>query len=104
MISDFDVAIKTRLLASTYNKDLIELPKYSTVPYWQGTGTGNTFADKSKINVKIEGQKELEINVDGPEVYETDAEKLFKIIDCRFKEFKTRPRSKQVSSSIYKAT
>ena len=55
MLSDFDVAIKTRLLASTYHKDLIELPKYSTVPYWQGTGTGNTFADKSKINVKIDG-------------------------------------------------
>ena len=55
MLSDFDVAIKTRLLASTYHKDLIELPKYSTVPYWQGTGTTNTFADKSKINVKIEG-------------------------------------------------
>lgn len=55
MLSDFDVAIKTRLLASTYHKDLIELPKYSIVPYWQGTGTSNTFADKSKINVKIEG-------------------------------------------------
>ena len=55
MLSDFDVAIKTRLLASTYHKDLIELPKYSTVPYWQGTGTTNTFTDKSKINVKIEG-------------------------------------------------
>ena len=57
MLSDFDIAIKSRLLASTYNKDLIELPKYSTVPYWQGTGTGNTFADKSKINVKIEGKE-----------------------------------------------
>lgn len=57
MLSDFDIAIKSRLLASTYNKDLIELPKYSTVSYWQGTGTGNTFADKSKINVKIEGKE-----------------------------------------------
>ena len=57
MLSDFDIAIKSRLLASTYNKDLIELPKYSPVPYWQGTGTGNTFADKSKINVKIEGRE-----------------------------------------------
>ena len=58
MLSDFDIAIKSRLLASTYNKDLIELPKYSPVPYWQGTGTGNTFADKSKINVTIEGKPE----------------------------------------------
>ena len=58
MLSDFDIAIKSRLLASTYNKDLIELPKYSPVPYWQGTGTGNTFADKSKINVTIEGKSE----------------------------------------------
>lgn len=55
MLSDFDIAIKSRLLASTYNKDLIELPKYSTVPYWQGTGEDNTFLNKSKINVKIEG-------------------------------------------------
>lgn len=55
MISDFDIAIKSRLLASTYNKDLIELPKYSSVPYWQGSGTTNSFDDKSKINVKIEG-------------------------------------------------
>ena len=58
MLSDFDIAIKSRLLASTYNKDLIELPKYSPVPYWQRTGTGNTFADKSKINVTIEGKPE----------------------------------------------
>lgn len=55
MLSDFDIAIKSRLLASTYNKDLIELPKYSTVPYWQGTGNTNGFADKSKVNVKVEG-------------------------------------------------
>ena len=61
MLSDFDIAIKSRLLASTYNKDLIELPKYSPVPYWQGTGTGNTFADKSKINVTIEGKTEATV-------------------------------------------
>ena len=51
MLSDFDIAIKTRLLASTYNKDLIELPKYNPIPYWQGTGTTNSFDDKSAINI-----------------------------------------------------
>ena len=53
MLSDFDIAIKSRLLANTYNKDLIELPKYTVVPYWQATGTSNAFDEKSKVAVKI---------------------------------------------------
>lgn len=47
-VSDFDLALKTSLYADTYNKEFVELSGYSTVPYWQGSGTTND--DKHKIN------------------------------------------------------
>lgn len=49
-VSDFDLALKTSLYADTYNKEFVELDGYSTVPYWQGSGTGND--EKHKINAK----------------------------------------------------
>lgn len=48
--TDFDLALKTSLYADTYNKEFVELEGYSTVPYWQGSGTAN--ADHLKISAK----------------------------------------------------
>ena len=38
--------------SDTFHNEFSKLPEAETVPYWQGTGTGYSFADTSKISVK----------------------------------------------------
>lgn len=52
LLTDFASASKVYLESEAYNNELLALPKYETVPYWQGSGTGYDFADVSKISVK----------------------------------------------------
>lgn len=54
MLSDFVSAYITNLQSDTFNKELVELPYYDEVPYWQGTGTSlPTFSEVSTVNVKV---------------------------------------------------
>lgn len=63
LLTDFASASKVYLESEAYNKELLALPKYETVPYWQGSGTGYDFADVSKISVKTAGtNKTVEAN------------------------------------------
>lgn len=68
LLSDFAQSTKTYLESNTFNKELVELPKYETVPYWQGSGTSFEFSNVSKINVTISdktatgGKKDVEIS------------------------------------------
>lgn len=50
-LTDFVKAADVYLQSSTYHNELVKLPKYEEVPYWQGTGTDYQFANVSKINV-----------------------------------------------------
>lgn len=59
LLSDFSSASKMFLQADTYNKELVELPSYETVPYWQGSGKKYEFKDVSSINVKTSGDKPI---------------------------------------------
>ena len=52
LLSDFANASVVYLESDTYNNELVKLPKYETVPYWQGSGTEYEFTEVSKINVK----------------------------------------------------
>lgn len=52
LLSDFSAAAGVYLDSDTQNKDLVALPEHESVPYWQGSGTGYTFADVSSIDVK----------------------------------------------------
>ena len=52
LLSDFSAAAGVYLDSDTYNKDLVALPDHESVPYWQGSGTGYTFADVSTIDIK----------------------------------------------------
>ena len=47
----FASASDTYLQADTYHKELVALPNYEKVVYWQGSGTGFAFEDVSKINI-----------------------------------------------------
>ena len=68
LLSDFAQSTKTYLESDTFNKELVELPKYETVPYWQGSGTSFEFSNVSKIKVTISdktatgGKKDVEIS------------------------------------------
>ena len=67
MLSDFKASSDVYVQASTFNKELVELPKADTIPYWQGSGKNYDLADISSINVKLtkDGVKNRIVNVDG---------------------------------------
>lgn len=60
VLQDFASATATFLEADTYHKELVSLPMYNEVAYWQGSGTTFDFTDTSKINVKIDGTNTVE--------------------------------------------
>lgn len=57
LLSDFASASNAFLASDVINKDLISLPKFETVPYWQGSGLAYSFDDVSKIHVKATSNK-----------------------------------------------
>ncbi len=59
VLQDFASSTATFLQSDTYHKELVALPMYNEVPYWQGSGTSFAFADTSKISVKIDGTNEV---------------------------------------------
>lgn len=52
MLADFVDKTETYLSASTYHKELVSLPGYKEVDYWQGKGNTDDFAQVSMINVE----------------------------------------------------
>ena len=67
MLSDFKASANVYLQANTFNKELVELPKADTIPYWQGSGQNYSFNDISSINVKLtkEGTTNRIVNISG---------------------------------------
>lgn len=60
LLSDFASATNVFLASDTYNKEMIALPNYESVPFWQGSGKDYSFNEVSKINVKTSSGKEVE--------------------------------------------
>ena len=54
MLAEFASASDMYLQADTFHDELVKLPNYEEVPYWQGSGATFAFADCSKINVTHE--------------------------------------------------
>lgn len=52
MLTEFDSAAKTYLQADTFHKELVSLPNFESVPYWQSSGKHFLFEDCSKISIK----------------------------------------------------
>lgn len=57
LLSDFVSSQKVYLESDTRHKDLVALPKYDTIPYWQGSGDEYSLSDVSSINVKTSSGK-----------------------------------------------
>lgn len=51
VLDEFDSATASYLKADTYHEELLSLPRYNTVPYWQGSGASFSFDDTSKVSV-----------------------------------------------------
>lgn len=51
VLSNYSVASAMYLESDTYHKDLVSLPNYHEVNYWQATGQTYAFNDVSKVNI-----------------------------------------------------
>lgn len=60
VLSDFAKAFDVYLTADTYHDDMVKLPNYKTVPFWQGSGESFDFTDTSAIKVDLDGTGEDE--------------------------------------------
>lgn len=52
ILTRFAKASDMYLQADTFHNELVALPNYTTVNYWQGSGSNFAFDDVSKINIK----------------------------------------------------
>lgn len=46
-------AMDTFMQADTFHNDLVEVGNYETVPFWQGSGSAYSVADRTSIDVKL---------------------------------------------------
>jgi len=53
LLQDFDSAETMNLQSNTFHDELVKIPGYNVVPYWQGAGQSFAFADTSKIAITI---------------------------------------------------
>lgn len=54
LLSDFAQSTITYLESDTFHNELVKLPSYETVPFWQASGTSFEFAKTSKVDVSIQ--------------------------------------------------
>lgn len=62
VLSQFATATTSYMESDTYHNELVKLPRYEEVNYWQASGTGFSFEDVSTIdiqNAKINGGTEV---------------------------------------------
>lgn len=62
VLSQFATATTSYMESDTYHNELVKLPRYEEVNYWQASGTSFSFNDASTIdikNAKINGGKEV---------------------------------------------
>lgn len=57
ILSEFDSASTTYLQADTFHKELVSLPNYEAIPYWQSSGKDFNFNDCSSIHLKGDNLK-----------------------------------------------
>ena len=60
VLADLDAGLKFNLYGDTYNEEFVKLDNYKTVPFWQGSGTTMSLADRSKIHIKTAGGDTVE--------------------------------------------
>lgn len=64
VLNSFDKKIGLYLRKDTYHDNIVNLPLYSTVNYWQSGGESMAFDDTSKINISNDSYAKLSTNAD----------------------------------------
>lgn len=67
IIADFSTSADSYLMSDTYHNELVALPRYESVSFWQGSGTNFAFADTSKISITDEKQEAEQGEEESPE-------------------------------------
>lgn len=62
MLEDFTSATETYLESDTYHNELVKLPNYETIPFWQGSGKTYDFDDTSKVSITTSGGHDVTIS------------------------------------------
>lgn len=57
VLSNYAKASDSYLQSDTYHQELVAMPYYNVVSYWQGSGTNYSFDDVSTVNVKLDANK-----------------------------------------------
>ena len=74
VLQDFDSALVSYLESDTYHNEMVKIANtYSTLPYWQGTGTDYSFNDTSKIHIKLDDKTTIEQTGVIAVMYDSDA-------------------------------
>lgn len=73
VLADFASRMNVYLQSDTYHNDLVKLPNYTEVPYWQGSGETYAFADTSKVLVNYDGKNDIEVSGVVAVIYDRDA-------------------------------
>lgn len=64
MLSDFKAASEAYLQSDTFHNNLVALPMSTSVPYWQGSGTGYALSSVANVHAEVEnGASTKEINI-----------------------------------------
>lgn len=65
-LSEFAKSSEMFLQSDTFHNELVSLPNYESIPYWQGSGLDYGFANTSKINVSVKnGETKKDIVLSG---------------------------------------
>lgn len=91
----FASATDTYLQADTYHNDMVKLPNYEKVVYWQGAGQSFGFADVSKINITNANIQELPVEQGGILAFVHDIDSAASIIYRRRSHSIYNPRSER---------
>lgn len=62
LLADFKKAANVFLQSDVFHDSFTELPNADVVPYWQGSGTGYSFADISKVNIKTASGATIDVS------------------------------------------
>ena len=51
VLSEFAAGVESYLQSDTFHDEMVALPAYESVPFWQGSGTGYAFTDTGKVYI-----------------------------------------------------
>ena len=105
VLGKYSAATASYLESDTYHKELVALPRYEEVSYWQAPGTNFDFADVSKIdivnaNLKTVGNETGTIAQSGIIAFIHDIDSCASII-TRFRDY-SYPNNRDESMNIIK--